>query len=438
MPSRCDPSLPVMQPAVAPLSKKEKKRNATRAAAAVLGDHDNIMMGDEEFTPPHEANEDAPVVQDDVSGPDYKKSKTEGAPADSRGDASSGSTGAPAHCAPAPAIAEVGSAAAAGAPVVLAPSQFDQLSAMMTHLSSMVGSIQLDLTAHNQQFSHLDSKITQIETNLDTKMDAKFEAFKTEVNLRFENLSVASSAAAPAATKITQGNGPQKPAWQNSGGGASSGGPSSTTPLRSTAAGSVPEASAPADEVGRKVIAIGFPRTLPRPALLSWWEEQRLRLPLDMQSKGTFQGGTGKAFSVTFPTRADARAFTSEISAGKFEFLWDSPRAEEKPYIINFKTERTVEEKDRGRALSGAWRILDPLIRDSAKFDSSSMKFTTDPRRGSIAVATGKDMWDLVQLKSVAGVLTITTDDTNLKYFGIPPEVADSIRTSIAAAPAGL
>ena len=402
-----------------------------------MGDHDNIMMGDEEFTPPHEDNEDAPVVQDDVSGPDYKKSKTEGAPAGSREDATSGSTGAPAHCAPAPAIAEAGSAAAAGAPVFLAPSQFDQLSAMMTHLSSMVVGIQLDLTAHNQQFSHLDSKITQIETNLDTKMDAKFEAFKTEVNLRLENLSLASSSAAPAATTSTQGSGLAKPPWRNSTGGASSGGPSSTTPLRSTAAGSVTDTSAPADEGGRKVIAIGFPRTLPRPAVLGWWEEHRLQLPLDIQSKGTFQGGTGKAFSVTFPTRADARKFTSAISDGKLEFLWDSPRAEEKPYIINFKTERTLEEKNRGRALSGAWKILDPLIRDSAKFDSSSMRFTTDPRRGCIAVATGKDMWDLVQLKTVDGVLTITTDDTNLVYFGIPPEVADAIRTTIAATPAG-
>ena len=434
--SRCDPPLPAMQPAVAALSKKERKKNAIRAAAAVMGDHDNITMDDEEFTSSHEDNEDTPVVKDDFHGPDFKKSKTEGAPSDSREGATEGSADASAHGAPAPAAAGAGSAAAADAPVFPVLSQFDLFTAI-ANLTSMVTGIHVEMKAHNQLFSHLDSKITQIEANLDTKMDAKFEAFKTEVNLRMENLSLASSSAAPAATTSTQGSGLAKPPWRNSTGGASSGGPSATTPLRSTAAGSATETSAPTDEVGRKVIAIGFPRTLPRPALLGWWEEQRLRLPLDIQSKGTFQGGTGKAFSVTFPTRADARSFTSTISAGKFEFLWDSPRAEEKPYIINFKTERTVEEKDRGRALSGAWRILDPLIRDSAKFDSSSMKFTTDPRRGSIAVATGKDMWDLVLLKTVDGVLTITTDDTNLKYFGISPEVADSIRTTIAAPPAG-
>jgi hypothetical protein len=162
----------------------------------------------------------------------------------------------------------------------------------------------------------------------------------------------------------------------------------------------------------------------------------RLQLPLDIQSKGTFQGGTGKAFSVVFPSRADARAFTSAISSGNVLFLWTSPRKDEKPYPINFKTERTVEEKDRGRALSGAWLLLSPLIRDSANFSSDSMKFITDPRRGSISVATGMDMWDLVLLKSDAGTFSITTDDVNLKYFGVPPDVAEAVRTSLAAAPA--
>jgi hypothetical protein len=117
-------------------------------------------------------------------------------------------------------------------------------------------------------------------------------------------------------------------------------------------------------------------------------------------------------------------------------FLWTSPRKDEKPYPINFKTERTVEEKDRGRALSGAWVLLSPLIRDSGNFSSDSMKFITDPRRGSISVATGMDMWDLVLLKSDAGTFSITTDDVNLKYFGVPPDVAEAVRTSLAAAPA--
>ena len=65
------------------------------------------------------------------------------------------------------------------------------------------------------------------------------------------------------------------------------------------------------------------------------------------------------------------------------------------------------------------------------------MKFITDPRRGTIAVSTGADMWELVHLKAVdGGTFAITTDDSSFNFFGIPLSVAESVRTSIAAAPA--
>ena len=433
--ARCDLPLLAMQRSVAAKeNKKDKKKNATGAAAAVIGDHDNITMGDDddEFTSSNEDNGDNAEVKDDFHGPELKKSKTEGAPSASRDGAATGSADAPARSAAAPAAADAGSAAAADASVFPVPSQFDLLSAMMSNLTSMVGGIQMEMKAHNQQFSHLDSKITQIEANLDTKMDARFEAFKSEVNLRMETLSLASSSAAQ--TPPVQGI--KAPVRANSNGGAPPGRHSSSPPSRSTAARSTTaSSSSAATDADCKLIALGFPRTLPRPALLGWWEEVRTQVPLDIQCKGSFQGGTGKAFSVVFPSKADARAFTAFVSTNRTVFCWTSPRADETPYTINFRADRSIEEKDRGRALAAAWRILSPQVKDSSKFDPSVMKFVTDTRRGTIAVATGKDMWDLVKLSGDDGKFTISTFDDSFNFFNISLEVAEAVRISLAATP---
>jgi hypothetical protein len=291
------------------------------------------------------------------------------------------------------------------------------------------------------QVTLLDAKMNKLDSKLSSSvelLDSRFEVFKDEVNARFEALQLGPSAAAPASTPILAGSGLPKASWSKSAGGASSGGPPAPTPARTTTAGS-PSASSPsADEAGRKIIAIGFPRTLPRPALLGWWEAVRSQLPHDIQSKGTFQGGTGKAFSVVFPCRDDARAFTTSISTNQTLFHWTSPRKDEQPFPINFKTERTIEEKDRGRALSGAWLLLSPLIKDSKAFVKGQMKFVTDPRRGTIAVATGLDMWLLVQLKANNDTFSITTIDESFAFFGIDDKVAEAVRTSVAASRASL
>ena len=312
----------------------------------------------------------------------------------------------------------------AAAPVEPAPPGIFEVMQMLHSMNQDQVAMRLSFERFHDRFEVQERSIAKLDRAIVSAvdgLDTRLETFKREVDARFAKLVISPTPAAA----------PKTPPGASSSGGASSGGPPASSTTRSSTAGSPLASSPSAVEADRKLIALGFPRTLPRPALLGWWEVVRLQLPLDVQSKATFQGGTGKSFSVVFPCRADARAFTSFISINKILFHWTSPRGEA-PFPVSFKAERSVEEKNRGRALAEAWKILSPLINDSAAFDKGQMKFTTDPRRGTIAVATGLDMWDLVQLKFNNDTYSITTDDASFAFFGIAPEVAEAVRTSVA------
>jgi hypothetical protein len=394
---------------------KTQKKSQKKGARDPPVDHDGMAVesSDGGFSGP-----EGPPSSDGQGEPAAKKANTTGI--ECFDIATPGASSTPSGTVSPP------SSAPAAAPVEAAPPGISEVLLLLHTMNQNLSNQGQQLARFNDRFEAQDRLMANIDRTIVSavdNIDSRLEKFKLEVDARFAKLAISPQ---PAAV-------PREAPWTKSSGGASSGGPPAHSPARSAAAGSPAASSSAAAEFGRKVIAIGFPRTLPKPALQGWWEDARLQLPLDIQSKGTFQGGTGKAFSVVFPSRADARSFTSAISSGKVNFLWTSPRKDEKPYPINFKTERTVEEKDRGRALSGAWQLLSPLIHDSANFDPDKMKFTTDPRRGAISVATGLDMWDLVQLKSTAGTYSITTNDESFSFFGIPPEVADAVRTSLAA-----
>jgi hypothetical protein len=293
------------------------------------------------------------------------------------------------------------------------------------------------LESTDKRLADMDHRITDAVGGL----DSRFVQLKAEVEIKLAGLSL-NAPPLTSASSISPAAQP-KPAWVQQGTRPFSQQPAATTAAASAAASpptattAAPRAKqdspAAAGEFGRKVIVVGFPRTLPRPALLAWWEEHKTIVPVHYHDKGTFQGGHGKVFSVVFPTRADARLFTSAVATSQHTFQWLSPRAGEGHFTINFKTEKTIAEKERGRALSGAWRILSPLILKSDKF-IEGYKFTTDPRRGVIAVSMGNDMRELVHLKHTAGVFSIITDDENLLYFGVSHEIAETIKASIVAA----
>jgi hypothetical protein len=321
--------------------------------------------------------------------------------------------------------------ASSSASPAAAPMDNADVAQMFQQMMASFAALRTDVNASAAAVGALDVKFDTKIASMDVKiaaMDARISAF----------------GAAPAASPAPAGkaahwdwDGPSR--WNRPAAGSTTATPAaSTTPSKEKSTGPRPATSTPA-EFGRKVIAVGFPRLLPRPALVAWWEEARKAVPALVGDKGTFQGGMGKSFMVVFPTRDDARAFTSAISTSKAEFVWRPVRAAGEPSPINFKTERTIEERQRGQALSNAWKILSPLVKESSVFNGH-MKFITDSRRGCIAVSTGggTDMWVLVNLVATNGLFSITTEDESFKYFGIPDTVAEAVRTSIAAAPASL
>jgi hypothetical protein len=110
---------------------------------------------------------------------------------------------------------------------------------------------------------------------------------------------------------------------------------------------------------------------------------------------------------------------------------WSSPREGEEDAPISFRVERTIAERDRGRALSKSWALLAPVVKDSRGW-RPGMKLITDAARGTIAIATGLDMWELVELRPVGDEFSVRTFDANLLHFGVGPATAESIRASLA------
>jgi hypothetical protein len=290
-----------------------------------------------------------------------------------------------------------------------------------------IANLTMAMNATHARFDLTETKISSL--------DRKVEQLQIETNARFAALA----AAAPVAPAP---GGPPR-AWVKVG---SNYAPAAAAPIAPVvhaaapaaaavaAGGRAPATSSTTPEFGRKVIVLGFPRLLPRPALVAWWETARIQISHDIQIKGTFQGGAGKTFTVVFPTRSDARAFTTHISTNQTKFQWTSPRPGEGDFAINFRTERTVLEQERGQALSGAWKLLSKLVRESTAF-TVGMKFTTDTRRGFIAVTTdgGTDMFVLLNLKATGGSYSITTVDESFAHFGLTLDLAEAVRASVSS-----
>jgi hypothetical protein len=280
-----------------------------------------------------------------------------------------------------------------------------------------------------------------------SSLSEQFNQFQNETNAKFAALAATPPAvsSAPSSSKWAhQGEG-ATPMWKKSEGGASSGAGAPATAAASAefiprpVVRPVPAAAGAASEFGRKIIARGFPRPLPRNALVTWWTWASGFVSHELHSKGTFQGGNGSAFSVVFPSREDARLFTAALNDRKDELLWASPRQGEGSFKINFKAEKSVDDANRGKAMAGAWRVLSPLIRESPAF-GPDMKFQTDTKKGVIAVSTPLDMWPLLRLEPSPTGYNVVINDTNLKHlaeFGIGPETAELARCASATAAAG-
>jgi hypothetical protein len=334
-------------------------------------------------------------------------------------------------------------------PATVAPPPAD----LQKTLQQMMEMMQIQNTKMNERFDCLIAKtdgasascLAKVETidNKLTETNRRLDLLEQETKARFaaQSSTTTSSSGQPAPRGPPAPLGPSasapakaKPAWTQQGS-------SSWTKEDDSAPHSARASPAPAgknkEAVGTiKFVAVGFPRQLPSAAFKLWWESTVLLFPKDIQDTARFLGGSGRACSISLPSRDEARRFTGYIANHGIAIPWVSPRAGEGSYPIAFKPERTVPERDRGRALQHAWGLLSKLVQESEAF-LPGMKFSTDTKKPAASIAViaplGADMWPLVTLRPGNGLHTIETHDINLKYFGVPTDVIEALRTIVAA-----
>jgi hypothetical protein len=396
-------------PASVKVTKPTKKQRQRANKKADKGEPGEASSVDDEFSAaPMDECEEARSSSGSEAAPPAKLCKKEGgAPAPTPPPADpppTASTDAPPNAAPATPTAE--------------PSML-QLLAAINNMSFNVG----------KRFDSVDTRLDGNDRRYD-EISTEFKNFKVEVDAKFAAIT-APAAAGPAAA-------PRRPAppWAA----PVAGSPPTSSYYTSAAAPSAqktPPWAAPAqsssDEFGRKVFAMGFPRKLPRLALIAFWDEVKAKMPTHLVHEAKFTGGPAKHFGVVFPSREAARLFTTTVSdiARTTECRWVSPREGEGSSAISFRVERTIAERDRGRVLSKSWTLLSPLVRLTNAW-KAGMKLTTDSARGTIAVvsALGADMWELVELKADGDGYAVLAFEANLAHFGVGPATAEAIRAS--------
>jgi hypothetical protein len=306
-------------------------------------------------------------------------------------------------------------------------------------LMEMLATIQHGIAKNNSLIEAQDAKVVHLNhTIIDSvgALDTRFEDFKAEVNEKFAKLAVSPNTGSSSSAAAPQASAP-KAAWVWTGDGNTKTSASAAAPVAAKPApsshGPAPSA-ATSPEFGRRVFALGFPRKLPSSALRSWWEAEKAKMASHLVTDAVFQGGHGSTFKIMFPSRDAAKLFTASFRSNEaaLQCQWTSTREGEGSYPISFRPERTLPERDRGRALSKAWGLVSPIVGISPNW-KEGMKLTTDPKSGTINVMAGQDMWELVALKPSAGGYEVIAFDKNLAYFNVGFAVAEMIRASTAA-----
>jgi hypothetical protein len=204
-------------------------------------------------------------------------------------------------------------------------------------------------------------------------------------------------------------------AAMGSGSGASpSPAPAATRP----AGGPAVHAETPINSPSMKVIALGFPRRLPRQALLAHWEAVAVGMPQDIKQGTTPNAGNAKAYSITFADTQSINKFMNYMRDNPDKAEWTDPRDGATRINIAFKRERPLADRDRGKALSPAWEFTQQRVTQSTKY-APEMRIVTDTRRGTISAATSRDMWELFRLDATADGYALHADNSNLEHFGI-------------------
>jgi hypothetical protein len=270
----------------------------------------------------------------------------------------------------------------------------DSVTAGLGTVSTNLASVQAQVTA---KFTEIEAKAKEEKRDFDTRLADLQKA-------------LAASTLAPPATT----------AAQSAAIAAASGSPASSSAHRRTQPRSTsqppPRSTPPSASTGKKVLAFGFPRELPRKALLDHWNTILAKVPSSVNTGGSkFEGSGGKGYSIFFPSVSDALAFNRWARDNNTE--WTGPRDSDTPVTIKYRILSSPEDSARGRLLSPVWEWLSKNLATSPAH-KTDMYIMTNTRKGFIAVATDCDQWTVATISCEDnGNDTLKLDDSTIQHF---------------------
>ncbi len=224
---------------------------------------------------------------------------------------------------PAAKVSRSAGADSASASASAAPVAEPTLMEIMAAINSMNHSMNNMNLSVGQRFDSVDSRLDGNDRKF-IEISAEFKNYKDEVNAKFAAIAPTTSAWPAAAAR--------KPALRAAPGAGSPSASSYYTTAAAPAAMKTPPWATPpqtsAAEFGSTIFALGFPRKLPRLALMAFWEEEVVaKVPGHLISGAKFQGGPAKHFSVQFPSREAARLLTATVNDRSLttECRWTAP-----------------------------------------------------------------------------------------------------------------
>lgn len=184
-------------------------------------------------------------------------------------------------------------------------------------------------------------------------------------------------------------------------------------------------------------MAAGFPRDLTRRTFESHWEKVKSLVPTAYTNDVKLFAGTGRVYSIGFTTMQQARDFLNAVNPVIDQLPWESSRPEDTtPFPIRFRFERSIPEREMGRAFSVAWERVLKRLQESPHWNPKTHRLITERRKEALAIAVENDFWYLYTLRRDRDgkIVDLCADESSLAYWGIGKEEAEEIRVSIVAA----
>jgi uncharacterized coiled-coil protein SlyX len=295
--------------------------------------------------------------------------------------------------------------------------RMDSQGASITALSSGMAAMQQTFTGKLQeQDAKMEAERTQFQTNMD-KLTQDLD------KLRTAHLSAASASQTEATLPASSW---AAAASQRHHGGARQAGAASR-------ARSAPTIARLSDK--HKVLVIGFPRVLPKAALLSHHEKVMKHFTEADPSNvvPTFFGNTGTMYSVGFDNGRDLGIFMRWFRTNRRICRWKDPRADPKQdddhflHDIIYKTPSSPEDRARGQALAPYHRFLAGHLHTSPIYTEKTTH-RTRPDKGTVAIETEVDMWVPFSVPLEDRNNEVVIDAAVLKVFGF---TVDQVRAFV-------